>query len=75
MIEAVGQHYWPAYFAKLREAVKSNGTVVLQAITIAEDRFARYRDQPDFIQRHIFPRGMLPTVEKIAITRFARASD
>jgi cyclopropane-fatty-acyl-phospholipid synthase len=65
MIEAVGERYWPAYFAKLREAVKSNGTVVLQAITIAEDRFARYRDQPDFIQRYIFPGGMLPTVEKI----------
>lgn len=65
MIEAVGERYWPAYFAKLRQAIKPNGIAVLQAITIADDRFARYRDQPDFIQRYIFPGGMLPTIEKI----------
>jgi cyclopropane-fatty-acyl-phospholipid synthase len=61
MIEAVGESYWPAYFAKLRASLRQGGLVVLQSIIIAEDRFAAYRKRPDFIQRHIFPGGMLPT--------------
>jgi cyclopropane-fatty-acyl-phospholipid synthase len=61
MIEAVGESYWPTYFAKLRASLRDGGVAVLQAITIAEDRFAAYRKRPDFIQRHIFPGGMLPT--------------
>lgn len=65
MIEAVGEHYWPVYFAKIHDLLAVGGTAVLQAITIREDRFADYRTQPDFIQRHIFPGGMLPTVEVI----------
>lgn len=65
MIEAVGESYWPTYFAKLRQALTSNGTVLLQAITISDDRFAKYRNQPDFIQHYIFPGGVLPTVEII----------
>jgi len=62
MLEAVGEHYWPTYFAKLRQALTETGIAVLQAITIAEARFADYRRQPDFIQRYIFPGGMLPTM-------------
>jgi cyclopropane-fatty-acyl-phospholipid synthase len=62
MLEAVGERYWPAYFAKLRQALTETGIAVLQAITIAEARFADYRRQPDFIQRYIFPGGMLPTM-------------
>lgn len=65
MIEAVGESYWPTYFAKLRNALTQSGTVLLQGITIAEDRFDKYRNQPDFIQRYIFPGGVLPTVEII----------
>jgi cyclopropane-fatty-acyl-phospholipid synthase len=61
MIEAVGEQYWPIYFAKLRALMRDGGVAVLQAITIAESRFAAYRKRPDFIQRHIFPGGMLPT--------------
>jgi cyclopropane-fatty-acyl-phospholipid synthase len=61
MIEAVGEQYWPTYFAKLRALIRDGGVAVLQAITIAESRFAAYRKRPDFIQRHIFPGGMLPT--------------
>jgi cyclopropane-fatty-acyl-phospholipid synthase len=61
MIEAVGERYWPTYFAKLHTCLKDGGAVVFQAITIAEDRFAAYRKRPDFIQRRIFPGGMLPT--------------
>lgn len=62
MIEAVGERYWTTYFNKIRSALKQGGTVVLQAITIDERRYETYRAQPDFIQRHIFPGGMLPTV-------------
>jgi cyclopropane-fatty-acyl-phospholipid synthase len=61
MFEAVGEHYWPIYFGTLRDRLKAGGTCVLQVITIAEQRFSAYRDNPDFIQRHIFPGGMLPT--------------
>ena len=61
MIEAVGERYWPTYFAKLRECLVPGGTAVIQAITIDESRFSQYRKRPDFIQRHVFPGGMLPT--------------
>jgi cyclopropane fatty-acyl-phospholipid synthase-like methyltransferase len=61
MIEAVGERYWPNYFGKLRNCLVSGGVAVLQAITIDEQRFAAYRKTPDFIQRYIFPGGVLPT--------------
>lgn len=61
MLEAVGEAYWPVYFARLRDCLKPGGRIVLQAITIREDRFEAYRRSPDFIQRYIFPGGMLPT--------------
>jgi cyclopropane-fatty-acyl-phospholipid synthase len=61
MIEAVGERYWPGYFATLRDRLKPQGLAVIQAITIAEDRFDAYRARPDFIQRYIFPGGFLPT--------------
>jgi cyclopropane-fatty-acyl-phospholipid synthase len=72
MLEAVGERYWPVYFEKLRACLKPAGTCVLQVITIAEDRFAGYRSNPDFIQSYIFPGGMLPT--KTAIRDAARAA-
>jgi cyclopropane-fatty-acyl-phospholipid synthase len=61
MLEAVGEAYWPAYFDTLRAALKPGGRIVIQAITIREDRFDSYKRSPDFIQRYIFPGGMLPT--------------
>jgi len=61
MIEAVGEAYWPVYFGVLSRLLAPGGAAVLQVITIAEDRFETYRRQPDFIQRHIFPGGMLPS--------------
>lgn len=66
MIEAVGEAYWPTYFATLRDRLAPGGTALLQAITIAEPFFERYRACPDFIQRCIFPGGMLPTPERLA---------
>lgn len=65
MIEAVGERYWPVYFAKLNQSLTGDGVVLLQAITINEDRAVGYRTQPDFIQRYIFPGGVLPTIETI----------
>ncbi|WP_343637455.1 cyclopropane-fatty-acyl-phospholipid synthase family protein [Roseateles sp.] len=66
MIEAVGEAYWPVYFSALRDRLLPDGTAVLQAITIDESHFERYRASPDFIQRCIFPGGMLPTPERMS---------
>ena len=63
MFEAVGREYWSEYFSKLREVLRKGGSAVLQVITILEDRYERYAAKPDFIQRYIFPGGMLPTKE------------
>ena len=59
MFEAVGERYWPAYFRAVHDALAPGGRACIQAITIAEDRFERYRTQSDFIQQYIFPGGML----------------
>ncbi len=66
MIEAVGEAWWPAYFAKIAEVLKPGGRALIQAITIDEARFGNYRVQTDFIQRHIFPGGFLPSPASIA---------
>ncbi len=65
MLEAVGEAYWPAYFGMLYDRVRPGGSVGLHGITIAEDRFEEYRRRPDFIQRYIFPGGMLPTPTRL----------
>jgi len=61
MFEAVGERYWTTYFNKVHELLENGGTAVVQIITILEDFFDNYRANPDFIQRYIFPGGMLPT--------------
>lgn len=61
MIEAVGERYWPVYFLRIAELLKPGGRCIIQAITIADALFARYRRGTDFIQRYIFPGGMLPS--------------
>ena len=61
MLEAVGERYWPAYFETLRQRLKPGGVAVVQVITIAEAQFDSYRRGADFIQRFIFPGGMLPS--------------
>ena len=65
MLEAVGEAYWPTYFDRLRSLLRPGGIAVLQVITISEDRFESYRRRPDFIQKYIFPGGMLPTTQII----------
>ena len=66
MFEAVGEKYWPAYFAKLNECLKPGGRAGLQIITILQEAYADYRANPDFIQKYVFPGGMLPTREHLA---------
>ncbi len=66
MFEAVGEANWPTYFGVLRDRLAPGGAAGLQVITIADDRYDRYRRRPDFIQRHIFPGGMLPSPSAFA---------
>jgi len=61
MIEAVGKEYLPTYFETLQRCVKPGGKVVLQAITIPDERYERYAKGCDWIQKHIFPGGHLPS--------------
>jgi len=61
MFEAVGEEYWPTFFSKVRDVLREGGRAGLQIITIADDHFEGYRRNADFIQRYIFPGGMLPS--------------
>jgi cyclopropane-fatty-acyl-phospholipid synthase len=61
MIEAVGEAYWPVYFSKIQSVLARGGRAALQAILLDDARWEIYRSNPDFIQRFIFPGGMLPT--------------
>lgn len=60
MFEAVGEAYWPDYFACIARNLKSGGRACVQTIVIADELFERYRTGTDFIQQYIFPGGMLP---------------
>jgi cyclopropane-fatty-acyl-phospholipid synthase len=68
MFEAVGERYWPVFFNRLRELLRAGGAAALQTITIPEARFEAYRSAPDFIQRYVFPGGMLPSPERFEKT-------
>ena len=61
MFEAVGEKYWPTYFDTLRNCLKPGGSATLQIITVRDDRWDIYRRSVDFIQKYIFPGGMLPS--------------
>ena len=65
MFEAVGMSYWPTYFNKISNVLRNGGKAALQVITIEDHEFESYRTTPDFIQKYIFPGGMLPSMEKI----------
>ena len=66
MIEAVGERYWPDYFATLKRHVAPGGSALVQAIVIADEVFDAYRRRPDFIQTYIFPGGMLLSRQRLA---------
>ncbi len=61
MFEAVGERYWPVYFDTVRERLKPGRNATLQIITLQDKRFEIYRKGVDFIQKYIFPGGMLPS--------------
>ena len=61
MIEAVGQNYLESYFKTIKNNLSSNGRAAIQAITIDDSLFDRYRTKKDFIQKYIFPGGFLPS--------------
>jgi len=60
MVEAVGQEYWPTYFATVARLLKPGGRACVQSIVIADALFERYVGSTDFIQQYIFPGGCLP---------------
>jgi len=61
MIEAVGQNYMQSYFKTIKGNLASSGTAAIQAITIDDSLFDRYKNKQDFIQKYIFPGGFLPS--------------
>jgi len=61
MFEAVGQEYWPTYFDKIHEVLTPGGRAALQIITMDDALFADYHKRTDFIQKYVFPGGMLPS--------------
>jgi cyclopropane-fatty-acyl-phospholipid synthase len=65
MFEAVGQQYWPAYFGKIHDCLAPGGRAGLQIITIREQDFENYRKRAGFIQKYIFPGGMLPSEARL----------
>lgn len=65
MFEAVGEQYWPSFFQRLRHLLKPSGLAILQTIVIRDEIFSAYKNRIDFIQRHIFPGGMLPSREQL----------
>ena len=72
MFEAVGEAHWPIYFRKVYERLKPGAKAALQIITIEDRRFESYRKGADFIQRYIFPGGMLPSL-RVLNDQIARA--
>ena len=65
MIEAVGQNYLVNYFKSIKKNLTKNGKAAIQAITIDDSLFERYKTKEDFIQKYIFPGGFLPSKKKL----------
>ena len=65
MIEAVGQNYLVNYFKSIKKNLTDNGKAAIQAITIDDSLFDRYKTKEDFIQKYIFPGGFLPSKKKL----------
>jgi cyclopropane-fatty-acyl-phospholipid synthase len=65
MFEAVGEQYWATYFNKVREVLAPGGRAGLQIITIRDELFKHYRSRADFIQKYVFPGGMLPSEARL----------
>lgn len=74
MIEAVGEEYWPTYFAAIDRLLAPGGSVSIQAITMAHHRYLATRDSYGWIQKYIFPGGLIPSLEAIDQTLAAHTS-
>lgn len=70
MFEAVGERYWPVYFAKIRDLLARGGKAVIQTIVMGDQWFDRYRKGSDMIRTFVFPGGMLPSM-----TRFKQEAE
>ncbi len=68
MIEAVGHEFWPVYFGVVNDRLRAGGRFGLQAITMPDDRMQASRDTFTWIQKYIFPGGLIPSVEAIERT-------
>jgi cyclopropane-fatty-acyl-phospholipid synthase len=68
MIEAVGEEYWPTYFAALDRLLAPGGVAAVQAILMAHDRYLATRNSWGWIQKHIFPGGLIPSLHAIEET-------
>jgi cyclopropane-fatty-acyl-phospholipid synthase len=66
MIEAVGYDFLPSFFKQCNDRLKVGGKLLIQSITIADQRFTHYKNNVDFIQRYIFPGGFLPSISVLA---------
>jgi cyclopropane-fatty-acyl-phospholipid synthase len=65
MIEAVGQQFLPEYFATCERLLNDSGSMLIQAIIMPEQRYGRYKNSVDFIQKYIFPGGFLPSISEM----------
>lgn len=74
MIEAVGHEFYQSYFQMCTDLLKADGKMVIQAITVADQRYKSARDEVDFIKRYIFPGGCLPSIAVMA-DHIARDTD
>ncbi|MCK7597023.1 cyclopropane-fatty-acyl-phospholipid synthase family protein [Microbulbifer sp. CAU 1566] len=74
MVEAVGHQYYHTFFSRCSQLLKPDGLMVMQAITIQDQRFESYKNSVDFIQRYIFPGGCLPSNQVVA-THIAKDTD
>jgi cyclopropane-fatty-acyl-phospholipid synthase len=68
MVEAVGHRYLPHYLRRCAELLKDDGLMLLQSITIRDQRYDQARRSVDFIQRHVFPGGALPSLSRLLTT-------
>ncbi|WP_414713775.1 class I SAM-dependent methyltransferase [Sphingomonas sp.] len=75
MVEAVGEAYWPAYLDAVARALKPGGRAAIQYIAIADDVFPAYARGVDFIQRYVFPGGMLLSESRFRALAEARGLD
>lgn len=72
MVEAVGERYWPGFFATLKQRLVDGGRILLQAITVNDSFFETYRTSSDYIRQYVFPGGMLLS-DKVIETQASKA--